>query len=124
MKKCWRAEVFHLIDRALALTVGGLQVAHYGFWLGALDGDAPVRATEKQYDSMPTYVDAGYNISGLFDWERDCWERFFGGSRSVLVAAAGSGREILALARHGVRADGFDCNGRFVAAGRALLAAR
>jgi len=67
------------------------------------------------------YRDDSYQRSGLFKWEREAIERHFSGCRNIVVTAAGSGREVLALWRMGFAVDAFECNPRLAACANALL---
>ena len=58
---------------------------------------------------------------GFFDWEAPLIERYFRKGSRILVAAAGTGREILALRDAGFSADGFECNPSLLAAGRKIF---
>jgi hypothetical protein len=62
-----------------------------------------------------------HNQSGLFSWEREAIHRFFRPSSSILVAASGGGRELIALHGLGFQVDGFDCTPRLVETSRRLL---
>lgn len=68
------------------------------------------------------YFDRSYLDSGLAPWEDAALEDYFSGCERILVAAAGSGREVLALAERGFHADGFDCATDLVQAARERLA--
>ncbi|VVM05718.1 2-polyprenyl-6-hydroxyphenyl methylase / 3-demethylubiquinone-9 3-methyltransferase [Methylacidimicrobium tartarophylax] len=55
-------------------------------------------------------------------WEERVIASYFRPSSSLLVAAAGGGREAIALARSGYRVDGFDCTSQLVEGYRRLMA--
>lgn len=106
-----------LLRQAAAL----LWSLHEGIWLGFLSRRMLHRVAEYQYTAWNRYRDESYNQSGFVRWEQDVLERFFTDIDSVLVAAAGGGREVLALRRTGYAADGFDCVRVLVEAGIELL---
>lgn len=83
---------------------------HRGIWLGLLDRPALQNATEVYYVTSTKYRDHAYQLSGFFPWEARALSRFFGDCRSFLVAAAGGGREVIALAKRNVHVDAFECS--------------
>jgi hypothetical protein len=98
-----------------------LEAIHRGFWLGLLDGKALDQATLAMYGRNDSYREDGWNLSGFSYWEQQVVDRYFGSARRVVVSAAGGGRELIALARRGVRAEGFEPDASFVAAGRQFI---
>jgi SAM-dependent methyltransferase len=100
----------------------GVHALHQGLWLGLLDGDDLQAATARFYTSSRRYTGPYHNKAGLLGWEAALVERHFGGCRTVLVGAAGGGREVVALARRGVVVDAFDCSPTLVAAAERVLA--
>jgi SAM-dependent methyltransferase len=117
----WLARIYLAADRLLRTALRGLEAAHRGFWLGLLEPDALDAATQSLYGRSESYRDDSYNLSGLSYWESEAVDRYFAQSRRVLVAAAGGGRELIALARRGMQVDGFEPDASFVAAGQRLL---
>lgn len=81
-----------------------------GFWLGILKRETIDLANMFVYDKMDMYRKDEYNRSGLFRWEEKMVDKYFKGCKSLLVAGAGGGREVLALSRLGYDVDGFECN--------------
>ncbi len=106
----------------------GVSTVHKALWLGFLS-DRSLRAlTEYHYRSTEggesqdvDYFGEEFNLTGLRYWERTSLDRYFRDCRSVLVGAAGGGREMLALARRCERVDGFECNDRLADACRRFL---
>jgi hypothetical protein len=98
-----------------------LEAVHRGFWLGLLEPDALDEATLAMYSRSASYREDGWNLSGFHHWEHEIVDRYFGSARRVLVTAAGGGREVIALARRGIHADGFEPDASFVAAGQATI---
>ncbi|PYX26669.1 MAG: hypothetical protein DMG82_00835 [Acidobacteria bacterium] len=94
---------------------------HEGFWLGVLRADDLDAITAGHYGQSQEYASAEHNQRGLFDWERVVVEQYFQPGSRILVAAAGGGREILALRQVGFQAEGFDCSPTLVQAGDALF---
>ena len=92
-----------------------------GTWLGLLDREALHATDELYYRRALKYHDAQYSLSGLFPWEIAAIDRHFQGSRSVLVTAAGGGREVVALERRGLDVVAFECNPELVQSANELL---
>lgn len=86
-----------------------LETLHTGVWLGLLDKQAFHQISNQQYQAWDSYQDRDYNLSGLQDWEEKAVERSFRDCRSVLLGAAGGGREIIALSRRQIQLDAFEC---------------
>lgn len=98
-----------------------------GARLGVLDRDGVHRLDERYYAGGKEgehidYEGDAHNTRGLFDWEKPVVARWFADRGRVLVLAAGGGREVLALRRLGIAADGFECHPGLVAAANDLLA--
>jgi hypothetical protein len=94
---------------------------HEGFWLGVLRADDLDAITASHYGQSQEYASAEHNQRGLFDWERVVVEQYFQPGLRILVAAAGGGREVLALRQAGFQAEGFDCSPTLVQAADALF---
>jgi len=94
---------------------------HEGFWLGCLSADDLNALTAGHYQRSQEYSSAEHNQRGLFDWETAVLNRYFERGSRILVAAAGGGREVLALRGIGHRAEGFECSAALVQAADALF---
>ena len=105
----WGARIFSLVDRWLNCGLNAVRVLHQGFWLGILSPQAFHQIHQQQYAAWEKYQDPAYNRSGLFSWEQQILGRFFASCQSILLGAAGGGRELLALAQQGVQVDAFEC---------------
>lgn len=89
--------------------------------LGFLDPEELVRLTVQRFEES-SYIDPAYNTtSGLWLWESEALRRFFPSTGRMLVGAAGSGREMIALHRAGYSVEGFECARTLVAAGQVHL---
>lgn len=106
-----------LLNALLAL----IHAAFVGFWLGVLRHDDLHNLDAQYYNRQSMYGDDSYRRGGLFRWEREAIERHFSACRRLVVTAAGSGREVLALYRMGYAVDGFECNPNLAAQANALL---
>ena len=117
-----KVDAFLKTRRSMESLGRGLRALHDGVWLGLLDPAELNQVTRTNYSSQSSiFLDEDYNLSGPFPWEQSILDRFFAACKSVLVAAAGGGREVVALARRGVRADGFECNPDLLAKARELI---
>jgi hypothetical protein len=111
----WR--IFHTLD-------SGAQALFEGFWLGILPDSVTDMVSERSYGEGAAYINEPYIDSGLQFWEEIAVKQFFPTGSSVLVGSAGGGRELIALARNGYAARGFECCRAMVAAGRESLSKR
>ena len=125
------ARVFIRVDRVVRAATEFVSRAanwaygiHEAVWLGVLDRANLTRVVALQYDQSGRYLGDEHNLSGLFAWEAAVIEREFRDCASILVGAAGAGREVLAIAGRGTRVDAFDPSPELVAAAQKLLAAR
>lgn len=119
-----RIDVYWVASQTLKRAIIGASALHQGIWLGLLDGPGLQAATERYYATPGRYTGAYHNEAGFLGWEGALIERYFGACRTVLVGAAGGGREVLALARRGVAVDAFDCSPTLVATAQRVLAAQ
>ena len=97
---------------------------HSALWLGLLGRNEINQLTASSFSSSsdhPSEQSAAYNRSGLNAWERAALSDYFGGCRSVLVGGAGGGREVIALCRQSVQADGFECSPSLVRLAQKIL---
>jgi hypothetical protein len=117
----FRVRFYLWLDLWLQRLVRLLNIIHEGFWLGWLDAEDMNAVTVQSFERSRMYNGPEHNQSGLFPWEREAIDRFFRPGSRVLVAAAGGGRELIALHGLGFQADGFDCTPRLVATNRRLL---
>ena len=101
--------------------LNGLNAVQQGFWLGFLDNLHLDELGPLQYARWAKYGEENYNLSGLQQWEERILTSYFRPACSILVAAAGGGRESIALARMGYRVDSFDCTPRLTKSHRLLM---
>lgn len=119
-----RVKIFRFVDKWLNRFAGGILMIHHGIWLGMMDRNALQSATDAYYASSARYSDKIYLMSGFLPWEARALSRYFGNCRSFLVAAAGSGREVIALSKRNFEVDAFECAEELVRIGRQLLASQ
>jgi 2-polyprenyl-3-methyl-5-hydroxy-6-metoxy-1,4-benzoquinol methylase len=70
------------------------------------DLEALTLAAYRRWDK---YADPAHNLQGLYPWEEEVLRDHFPAGGKILVAAAGGGREAIALARRGHAVTAFDC---------------
>ena len=116
-----RVQWFKQADQWFTRWISIAGALHEGFWLGVLRADDLDAITAGHYGQSQEYASAEHNQRGLFDWERVVVEQYFQPGSRILVAAAGAGREILALRQAGFQVEGFDCSPTLVQAGDALF---
>jgi hypothetical protein len=116
-----RVRWFKKSDQWFTRLVSVAGAIHEGFWLGNLSADDLDAITRDHYHNSQEYASPEHNQRGLFDWERVVVEQYFQPGSRILVAAAGGGREVLALRQAGFQAEGFDCSPTLVKAGDALF---
>jgi hypothetical protein len=117
----FRIQCFDRADRWFKRAVGVMTAVHEGFWLGCLSADDLNAVTAKHFDESQFYASNAHNLSGFFDWEPPLLERYFRRGSRILVAAAGAGRETLALRKAGFDADGFECSPLLVRASQEIF---
>jgi SAM-dependent methyltransferase len=120
-KGSWRCRLYDRSRRMFDLTVSAARAAFVGMWLGLLDRDTLHEADALYYRRVRMYHDERYNLSGLFGWEVNAVDQHFSSCRSLLVASAGGGREVVGLERRGLEVFAFECNPELVQAGNELL---
>jgi len=92
-----------------------------GFWLGVMGEKSLDYSDELHYNLNSKYTDDKYNLSGLFRWGKAAIEKYFSNTKSILLLAAGGGRETIALSRIGFEVDSYECNKILVKYGNAFL---
>ena len=98
-----------------------LDAASSGFWLGVMSQRSLDFSDEIYYKSTKQYTEDKYNESGLFDWEKPVIEKHFSNVKTILLIAAGGGREALALSKMGFVVDGYECNPALIEYANRLL---
>ena len=92
-----------------------------GTFLGLLDRESLQAVDKLFYSQHVDYRSDAYNLSGLHDWEERARQKYFREGGSVLVAAAGGGREAIALESLGYEVTAFECHPDLVEIGNRLL---
>lgn len=116
-----RTQCFERADLWFKRFVGVMTALHEGIWLGCLSADDLNAITAKHFDESRYFASSEHNLSGFFSWEPPLLDRYFQPGSRILVAAAGAGREILALRKAGFDAEGFECSLPLVRAGETIF---
>jgi SAM-dependent methyltransferase len=78
-------------------------------WLGLLDSEELNQVTRAYYMGSSGFEEQDFNVyQGLWPWEASAHDNHLKGYERVLVAGAGGGREVIALARLGHEVTAFD----------------
>ena len=115
------AKLSHWCFRFLKNLTKFLDAAYSGFWLGTMSQKSLDFSDEIYYKSTKQYTEDKYNESGLFDWEKPVIEKHFSNVKTILLIAAGGGREALALSKMGFVVDGYECNPALIEHANRLL---
>ncbi len=111
--------LYLFLERLLRWVNNGATSLIQGLSLGLLSNIQLERLTEYRYStSFSSLAEESYLNSGFFMWEREAIQNYFPPGGRDLVAAAGAGREMIALARAGFVVNGFDCCAPLVEGGR------
>jgi 2-polyprenyl-3-methyl-5-hydroxy-6-metoxy-1,4-benzoquinol methylase len=98
-----------------------LKAAHMAIWLGLLNESDLNEVTAASYDYASGFGSESHNLDGLWPWEEEVIRRIFPDCQSLLVAAAGGGREAIALAHEGFEVTAFDASEALTSACRANI---
>lgn len=120
--------VFSATQNKLNKALTAARACFVGFWLGILSRES-LHAIDKEYYTRTKEGISGelnfhskeYNRRGLWEFEKQALAAHFAGCRSLLVIAAGGGREVLALQKMGLQVDGFESHPDLVTAANELL---
>ena len=115
------ARLSHWSFRFLKNLTSFLDAASSGFWLGVMSQRSLDYSDELSYSQNKFYTDDKYNESGLFDWEKPIIEKHFSQVKTILLIAAGGGREVLALSKMGFNVDACECNPKLIEYANNLL---
>lgn len=111
-------------ERLPGLLAGAARLLVNGFWLGVLSDESLRALDERYYARTDLYRTEEWNQRGLFEWEERLVHEHLTGCATVVVPAAGGGREVLALVEAGFDAVGYESHPGLVAFGQSFLAAR
>ena len=113
------ASLYFFLERLLLWIHNSTTALIQGLSLGLLSNDQLERLTEQRYLRQADHYSREAHVnSGLYVWEREAIRRYFPPGGRILVAAAGAGREMIALADCGFSVDGFDCCAPLVESGQ------
>jgi hypothetical protein len=115
------ARIYQASRRLFDSALVGVRALFTGVWLGLLDRTALHAADELYYSRLRMYQDDAHNLSGLRDWEVEALDNELSECRSLIVTAAGAGREVVALRQRGIDVFAFECHPELVRTGNDLL---
>lgn len=116
------ASLYFFLERLVLLIHNAVAALIQGLALGLMSSEQLERLTEHRYLQQAAHYSRESHLdSGLFVWEREAIGRYFPAKGRILVAAAGAGREMIALANSGFTVDGFDCCAPLVESGQCAL---
>jgi hypothetical protein len=115
------AHISHFSFHCLKTITEFLDALFSGFWLGVMSRKSLDYSDELYYNRTKYYSEEKYNKSGLFDWEKPFIEKYFTGGHTILLIAAGAGRETLALTGLGFEVESYECNPGLIEVGNSLL---
>ena len=110
-----------ILQRTAGQVLGLIEAVTDGFRLGLLKPETMFLRGQRTYGAQAFFQSEAHNRSGLHGWELRAVETHFSQCRRWLVAAAGCGREVLALRKRDCEADGFECHPVFVELANRLL---
>lgn len=109
-KSNWKVRAFNFSNRAVRRLYSLILAIHQGFWLGVYNKHTVDQLVNETYIDWASYHEDEYLHSGLWPWEKSIIDQYFQDCRSLLIGAAGGGREILSLVKMGYQVDAFDCS--------------
>jgi len=116
------APIYFFLERLILSIHNGAAALIQGLALGLMSNEQLERLTEQRYLRQSAHYSRESHLnSGLLIWEREAIRRYFPQKGRILVAAAGAGREMIALADSGFTVDGFDCCAPLVESGNCAL---
>ena len=114
--------LFFLVNKKINTFPKMVKAFVKGCLLGILSRETLQSIDKAYYDlESETYLSEAHNRGGMLPWEMRSIMRFFQGCQTILVAAAGGGREVLALHNMGFDVDGFECHPELFAYAEELL---
>lgn len=115
------ARLSHANFRFLKNLTKFLDALSSGFWLGVMGKKSLDYSDEIYYNKTKSYFSDKYNESGFFKWEKPMIDKHFREAKTIMLIAAGGGREVLALSKMGFSLEAYECNPNLVSYGNSLL---
>lgn len=119
----WLVRRYFSLRRRIDYLTHSIRALHQAIWLGLLNRRQLAELTEWRYQQWSVFTDSGYNLSGLEKWEKEAVDRYFDSCGSVLIGAAGGGREAVALSQRGMKVSAFECSKVLAETGNEILRA-
>ena len=105
---------FRLISKGIVRGIAVGMAIHEGIWLGLLREKSLQDVTADEYAASGVFGSEAHNRRGLFNWERTAIETHFPARSKVVIAAAGGGREALAIVAQGFEVVAFDPDAKLI----------
>lgn len=86
------------------------QLLAEAFWLAVLPSKAIAAIDAFHYSRSSKYKGKNFNATLLSNWEQAMVDTYFTKCKTLMVLAAGGGREVYALLKAGYQVDGYECN--------------
>jgi len=94
---------------------------HEGFFLGALSRKQLEKLDLSYYSKKKIYHQDEFNVKPLFEWEQLAIKQYFKECKSIMVIAAGAGREVFNLSRMGFEISAYEYNEKLRTSGNSIL---
>lgn len=95
-------------QRAVRSLVAQVEALHSALFMGVLRDEDLQHYDTYPFDASQPFDMRAAALGGLELWERETADRYFRQARSLLVVAAGGGREVIGLKELGFRVEGID----------------
>lgn len=109
--------IARLAGRFIEFTQGFMQTWYDGLVPPLLGHDRLPRMITADYGAHNYYATEAHIRSGLYSWERQILQEYLVEKMRIMVLAAGSGRESLALVERGMQVDAWECSAALREAG-------
>ena len=105
-----RTELFKRSQALVGRLPTWVRTLHSFFWLHILTSSDLDDITMDSYQGSTGFESEQHNLQPLWSWEESAFQQCLSKCKSVLVAGAGGGREMIALSRMGLQVVGFDAS--------------
>jgi 2-polyprenyl-3-methyl-5-hydroxy-6-metoxy-1,4-benzoquinol methylase len=107
-----RVRIFELSRKVVSNLPAWTRSVHSLSWLHVLNADDLDAVTMASYSNQAgaEFDSEEHNLGGLWSWEEAAFRQCLSERANVLIAGAGGGREMIALAKMGFNVFGFDAS--------------
>jgi len=109
-KSAWYLRLYKHSQDGLVKLQRVLESCLNGFWLGVLSYGSLQKIDEIYYSDDKSYYSTEYNKKGLKQWEKKAVDEYFTDCPTLLLTAAGGGREAYHLLKLGFEVDAYECH--------------